>query len=60
TGHLLKDPDFTIKFHRGDLFAGTPSDTEAWQTKPLQHAPVVLDADLRAVIGALDAAERNS
>ena len=25
TGHLLKDPDFTIKFHRGDLFPERPS-----------------------------------
>jgi len=60
TGHLLKDPDFTIKFHRGDLFAGTPDENEARQTKSLQRAPVVLEADLGAVIGALDAAERNS
>jgi threonine synthase len=59
TGHLLKDPDFTIRFHRGDLFAGTPSETEASQTKSLQRAPVVLDADLGAVIAALDAAEKN-
>jgi threonine synthase len=60
TGHLLKDPDFTIKFHRGDLFAGTPDEAEALQTKPLQRPPLVLDADLGAVIAALDAAERNS
>ena len=65
TGHALKDPDFTIKFHRGDLFAGTsiagtPDETEAAQAKYLQRAPVVLDADLGAVIAALDAAERNS
>ena len=70
TGHALKDPDFTIKFHRGDLFdgtsdagtpgAGTPDEAEAAQAKCLQRAPVVLEADLRAVIGALDAAERNS
>jgi threonine synthase len=60
TGHLLKDPDFTIRFHRGDLFAGTPSDAEAQRSKHLQRAPVVLDADLGAVIGALEAAERNS
>lgn len=60
TGHLLKDPDFTIKFHRGDLFAGTPHEAEAAQAKPLQRAPVALDADLGAVIAALDAAERNS
>ena len=60
TGHLLKDPDFTIKFHRGDLFATTPDERDTLQTKPLQRAPVVLDADLGAVIAALDAAERNS
>jgi threonine synthase len=60
TGHLLKDPDFTIKFHRGDLFAGTGDAAEAVQTKHLQRAPVVLDANLGAVIAALDAAERNS
>jgi threonine synthase len=60
TGHLLKDPDFTIKFHRGDLFAGTPEEAEAAQAKYLQRGPVVLDANLAAVIAALDAAERNS
>ena len=65
TGHLLKDPDFTIKFHRGDLFggatgAGLPGEAEAAQTKHLQRAPLVLDADLGAVIAELDAAERNS
>jgi threonine synthase len=65
TGHALKDPDFTIKFHRGDLFggapiAGAPDEPEAAQAKHLQRAPVVLDAALGAVVGALDAAERNS
>lgn len=60
TGHLLKDPDFTIKFHRGDLFAGTPEERDASQLKSLQRAPIALDADLKAVIAALDAAERNS
>ncbi len=64
TGHVLKDPDFTIKFHRGDLFAGTSvagtPETEAARAKYLQRAPVVLDADLGAVIAALDAAEKNS
>ncbi len=60
TGHQLKDPDFTIKFHRGELFAETPAETASAQTKSLQRAPVVLDADLGSVIAALDAAERNS
>ena len=76
TGHLLKDPDFTIKFHRGDLFpeivsekisgevsgevSKKASEREALQLKSLQCAPIVLDADLGAVIAALDAAEKNS
>jgi threonine synthase len=60
TGHVLKDPDFTIKFHRGDLFAGVPDSEEAGRGKRLQRAPVVLDADLGAVISVLEAAERNS
>ena len=59
TGHLLKDPDFTIKFHRGDLFAGTSAEKESMEAKYLQRAPVVLDADLGVVIAALDAAEKN-
>jgi threonine synthase len=60
TGHLLKDPDFTIKFHRGELFAGTPQESEAARAQPLQRAPVVLDADLGAVICALEAAEKKN
>jgi len=60
TGHGLKDSDFTIKFHRGDLFEGTPDERHAVQAKALQRAPVVLDADMGAVIGAVDAADRNS
>jgi threonine synthase len=60
TGHLLKDPDFTIKFHRGDLFDETSSEKQAVGMKFLQRAPIVLDADLGAVIAALDAAEGKS
>jgi threonine synthase len=60
TGHLLKDPDFTIKFHRGELFEGTPDERHAIRMKSLQRAPVVLNADLGSVIAALDAADRNS
>ncbi len=58
TGHLLKDPDFTIKFHRGDLFAGTPDEQLTSQSARLQRCPVVLDANLGAVIATLEAAER--
>jgi len=55
TGNLLKDPDFTIDFHRGDMFGGESPSSAA--LKPLRHAPIVLDATLDAVIGALEQAE---
>jgi threonine synthase len=61
TGHGLKDPDFTIGFHRGELFSGKIPPSEAEKLKPLERAPVVLEPNLGAVIAALDAAEsRNS
>jgi threonine synthase len=59
TGHQLKDPDFTIQFHRGELFSEMP-EAETAEAKRLQRAPVVLDANLGAVIAALDSAERDS
>ncbi|HYM77902.1 MAG TPA: threonine synthase [Candidatus Dormibacteraeota bacterium] len=48
TGNLLKDPDFTIEFHRGEIFkdAGARLDS-------LRHPPIALDATLDAVIGTL-------
>src|SRR6266436_67994 len=59
TGNLLKDPDFTLKFHRGDLFAGTAYEEEAESIlTPLQRAPMVLDASAGAVVKALEYAER--
>jgi threonine synthase len=57
TGHLLKDPEFTLKFHRGDLFAGTENEMEAGILRPRQHAPIVLDASMDAVIRTLREAD---
>jgi len=57
TGHLLKDPEFTLKFHRGDLFAGTESEIEADILRPQQRAPIVLDATIDAVIEILKDAD---
>jgi threonine synthase len=57
TGHLLKDPEFTLKFHRGDLFAGTESEKEADSLRLQQRAPVVLDATMDAVIEILRKAD---
>jgi hypothetical protein len=51
TGNLLKDPDFTISFHRGDM-AGSIQEAEA--LAPLRHPPIVLDASLDAVIRTLE------
>jgi threonine synthase len=57
TGHLLKDPEFTLKFHRGDLFIGTAGEKEAGVLRPQQHAPIVLDASVDAVIQTLKKAD---
>jgi threonine synthase len=59
TGNLLKDPDFTMEFHRGDLFKGTGPEVENAKLNPLRHPPVVLDATLDAVLKALEQAEKS-
>ena len=59
TGHLLKDPEFTLKFHRGELFTGSVHEREAAALKPLQRAPIVLDASADAVLGVLRRAENS-
>jgi threonine synthase len=59
TGNLLKDPNFTIDFHRGDLFKGTHDESAAARLNALRHPPVVLDATLDAVIGTLEQAEKS-
>src|SRR5579863_4956079 len=53
TGNLLKDPDFTIDFHRGEMFK---SDDPA--VNALRRPPIVLDANLDAVIRTLEGAEK--
>ena len=45
TGHLLKDPEFTLKFHRGDLFSGSTKEKEARSLSQQQRAPVVLEVN---------------
>jgi threonine synthase len=53
TGHILKDPDFTIKFHRGDLF---PHEDKSSALKSQQRPPIVLDANVDAVLKVLERA----
>jgi len=60
TGHVLKDPDFTLKFHRGDLFTGTPYENEVRVLVPRQRAPIVLEASVDAVLKTLEQAEKQN
>jgi threonine synthase len=59
TGNLLKDPDFTMEFHRGELFQGTAQEQESRKLNLFRHPPVVLDATLDAVIKTLEQAEKS-
>src|SRR5438552_1349316 len=56
TGHTLKDADFTLKFHRGDLFHGTSYEAESKGLKPYQRSPLVLEPRVDAVIDLLKSA----
>src|SRR5437588_5082011 len=59
TGNLLKDPDYTMQFHRDGLFQGTGQVRESARLNPFRHPPVVLDASLDAVIKTLEQAEKS-
>jgi threonine synthase len=54
TGHVLKDPEFTLKLHRGDLFTGSTHEKEAGVLAAQQRAPLVLDASVEAVTQVLE------
>ncbi|HKW16623.1 MAG TPA: threonine synthase [Terriglobales bacterium] len=58
TGHVLKDSEFTLKFHRGDLFSGTPYESESRAAKSQQRAPLVLEPNVSAVVDLLHSAEK--
>ena len=59
TGHVLKDPEYTIKFHRGDLSVPRMEDEEFHAlTAQQRKAPIVLDANADAVLRALEAEEK--
>jgi threonine synthase len=55
TGHLLKDPDYTVEFHKDELFSdahytSTVSGTQKIDTKGLSNKPVSLPADVDAIL----------
>ena len=56
TGHVLKDPEYTIQFHRGDLAVPRMADDEfRAMTARQRRSPIVLDANADAVLRALEA-----
>jgi threonine synthase len=59
TGNLLKDPDYTIEFHRGDLLKEQSDKAGTARLSALRHAPIILDPTLDAVIRTLEQAEKS-
>jgi threonine synthase len=63
TGHTLKDSEYTIKYHRGELLTEAEmvgADTaELARHAKLRREPLVLDADADAVLRAIDAQTRS-
>jgi len=58
TGHVLKDPEYTLKFHRGDLFKDTSYDSDPKMLDGHRSEPLILDADADAIVRALERAEK--
>ncbi len=58
TGHTLKDSQYTIDFHRGELLSHAElsgiSAAETEQYTSLRREPLVLDADADTILRALD------
>jgi threonine synthase len=63
TGHTLKDSDYTIQYHRGTLLqpeeTALGSETEQRQHDALRKPPLVLEADVDAVLRTLEAQMRS-
>jgi hypothetical protein len=57
---MLKDPEFTLKFHRGDLLAETVKDADATALNRQRRPPIVLDANVDAILMILEQAEKAS
>ncbi len=60
TGHTLKDPEYTIQFHRGELFQGAAGADPAIEAASfrLRRQPLVLDPEVDSVLRVLDSVEQ--
>ncbi len=54
TGHVLKDPEYSLKFHSGELLPGS-GDLNQWR-----RPPVVVEADVTSVMAAIQKAQGNA
>ncbi|HZD47898.1 MAG TPA: pyridoxal-phosphate dependent enzyme, partial [Silvibacterium sp.] len=54
TGHTLKDSDYTIHYHRGDLLRDDELTTLRMEIDATRRNPIELDADPDQVLRALD------
>jgi threonine synthase len=57
TGHVLKDPEYTLKFHRGELLPEAP-EVERRQLQSHRRAPIPLEPEVDSVLRVLEAAEK--
>ena len=53
TGHTLKDPDYTINFHRGDLLTEAESAGRKTEIAALERNAVAVEATPAAVLETL-------
>ena len=64
TGHTLKDSEYTIHYHRGELLAESEmagaDEAELALHAQLRREPLVLDAEADAVLRAIDTAQTRS
>lgn len=51
TGHVLKDPDYSIKFHSGELFQQS---AHAAELRDHRHSPVTIEADVDRIAALLE------
>ncbi|MGC2637005.1 MAG: threonine synthase [Acidobacteriaceae bacterium] len=56
TGHTLKDPDYTIRYHRGELLTEAESAGFAAELSATQRNTIELDASAEDVLRALEQA----
>jgi threonine synthase len=58
TGHTLKDPDYTIRYHRGELLTDAESAGHEREFAATRHNTVEMDAAVDAVLSELERASR--